>query len=169
MKEIKNLYYNGYTIKDLQKTGPKNTYILYITCDANDGDEINDTLNIPEEEFRDDLLFQYVLSYVGKGDGCKGKFGDTWKNDVYGSNVYDNEHFEWLGDYCARADLLLFAGMIDDFCHSIVEINMTYFDSNGIEHDVEIPDFDNLFDTIEEAQEVMNALYEAEGNQDNLK
>lgn len=37
MKEIKNLYYDGYTIKDLQKAGPKNTYILYITCDANVG------------------------------------------------------------------------------------------------------------------------------------
>jgi hypothetical protein len=159
MKEIKNLYYGGYIIKDLQ-TGPKNTYRLYITCDANDGDYVRDTLDVPEDVFRDDLLFQYVLSYVAKGDSCEGKFGDTWKDDVYGSNVYDNEYFEWLGDYCSRADLLLFAGMIDDSCHSIVEIDMSYFDSNGIEHDIEIPDFDNLFETIDEAKEVMNYLHD---------
>lgn len=161
-----NNIFDLYKIGD-KKVGPKNTYRLYISCDANDGDYINETLDIPEKEFHEDVLFQYVLSYVAKGDGCEGKFGNTWKNDVYGSNVYDNEHFEWLGDYCSRADLLLFAGMIDDYCHSILGIDMTYFDSDGIEHNVEIPDFDNLFNTIEEAQEVMNALYEAKGNPDN--
>ena len=150
-----------------KKVGPKNTYRLYISCDANDGDYINDTLDIPEKEFREDTLFQYVVSYVSKGATCFGKFGSTYEKYIYGNMLYDNEHFEWLGDYCTRADLLLYAGMLDDYCHSIDGLGMSYFDSDGIEHTVEIPDFDSLFDTIEEAKEVMNALYEAEGNPDN--
>lgn len=160
----KNNIFDLYKIGD-KKVGPKNVYRLYISCDANDGDYINDTLDIAEEEFREDTLFQYVVSYVAKG--YDGKFGSNWNHGYYGHHIYENEHFEWLGDYCANADLLLFAGMIDDYCHSIAGLGMSYFDSEGIEHAVEIPDFDKLFNTIEEAQEVMNALYEAEGNPNN--
>lgn len=158
MNNIAKLYKIGAKIDS-----PKNMYRLYITCDANDADYVKDTLDISENWFNDNLLFQYVLSYVARG--YNGKFGNY--RDMYGHHIFRNEHFKWLHDYCALADLLLFAGTIDDYCHSIFRIKMTYFDNEGIEHIVEIPDFDKLFNTIEEAQEVMNTLYETEKNPNN--
>ena len=106
--------------------------------------------------FKKDLLFQYVLSYISK---YTGKFGSNWNDAVYGHHIAKNKHFDWLCDYCQENDLLLFAGMCDDVCHSVSDVRVTYFDESGVEHEVDIPDFDDLFDTIEEAQEEMNKEY----------
>ena len=44
-------------------------YIVYVECDANDGDYMRDTLEFDKSSFEEDELLLLVLSYVGKYSG----------------------------------------------------------------------------------------------------
>ena len=137
-------------------SGIKSTYEIIIKCDFNDADYISDTIRRSEKNFKEDLLFQYVISYVGKG--YQGKFGSEWNDGIYGHHLMENKQFPWLEEYCESEGLLL-SGPYGDNCHSITKISIVYYDSNGDGHEVSIPDFDKLFDKLEDAQKIMNELY----------
>lgn len=85
-------------------------YIVYVECDANDGDYMRDTLEFDKNSFEELLLL--VLSYVSK---YSGKFSDG-KGWSGGHHVDENEDFPWLSDYLSENDILIFAGI----CHAIV-------------------------------------------------
>lgn len=146
-----------------ENNSPKNIFRIYISCDANDGDYIDGHVDYGYEAFHDDVLLQHVIIYVAKK--YSGKFNPTndWNGGYYGHHLYQNKHFSWLENYCSDNGLLYFAGMCDMMCHSISGVSMSYFDNNGIEYNVEIPNFDDLFETIEDAQKVMNSLAKKEG------
>lgn len=44
-------------------------YVVYVECDANDGDYMRDTIEFDKESFEEDELLLLVLSYVSKYSG----------------------------------------------------------------------------------------------------
>jgi len=142
--------------KDLveeKRVEPYTGYILNVTCDANDGDYISEEMRV-EDIYKDELFF-LVLCYLNthkawglSGDYCR--FGEYVEDDVY---------FNWLEDYCSVNDLLLFAGMCDCSCHSVVGIGIKHY-IQGVEYNVVLPSIDKIFDTPDEMVDYMNGLYE---------
>ena len=138
-------------------------YMVHVTCDANDGDFMRNIIKFDKSSFEDDELFLLVLSYVSK---YSGKFSDGkgWNNKCYGHHVDDNKDFPWLSNYLLENDILIFAGMCDRLCHSVSDINIVYYDNNGIANKVELPDVDNLFESKEEFVSYLNKLYSTINN-----
>lgn len=114
-------------------------YIVYVECD---GDYMKDTID--KSSFEEDELLLLVLSYVSKYSG-KFSEGKSW----------NDEDFPWLGEYLSDNDILIYAGMCE--CHSNIDI--VYYDSNGIANKVSLPDVDNLFESKEEFVDYLNKLY----------
>lgn len=135
-------------------------YIVYVECDANDGDYMRDTLEFDKNSFEEDELLLLVLSYVSK---YSGKFSEEkgWDNGHYGHYVDENEDFPWLSDYLSENDILIFAGMCDMPCHSVSGIDIVYYDDNGIANKVKLPDVDDLFESKGEFVDYLNKLYSA--------
>lgn len=133
-------------------------YIVYVECDANDGDYMRDTIEFDKSSFEGDELLLLVLSYVSKYSG-KFSEGKGWNNGCYGHHVDDNKDFPWLSDYLSENDILLFAGMCDMMCHSVSSIDIIYYDNNGIANKVKLPDVDDLFESKEEFVDYLNKLY----------
>lgn len=94
-------------------------YIVYVECDANDGDYMRDTLEFDKSSFEEDELLLLVLSYVSKYSG-KFSEGKSWNDGHYGHHVDENEDFPWLSNYLSENDILIFAGMCDTMCHSVL-------------------------------------------------
>ena len=132
-------------------------YTQYMECDANDGDYMRDTLEFDKSSFEEDELLLLVLSYVSKNGG---RFSEGWDNPNYGCYVSENDDFPWLGEYLSDNDILIYAGMCDMLCHSISNVDIVYYDDNGIANKVELPDVDNLFESKEEFVNYLNKLYE---------
>lgn len=93
-------------------------YIVYVECDANDGDYMRDTIEFDKSSFEEDELLLLVLSYVSKYSG-KFSEGKSWNIDI------------------------------------------VYYDNDGIANKVKLPDVDNLFESKEEFVNYLNKLYSA--------
>lgn len=154
--------YNEFDIFKKAKFSPissnRELYIVYVECDANDGDYMRDTLEFDKASFEEDELLLLVLSYVSKYSGRFSEGG--WNNPNYGHYVEENDDFPWLGEYLSDNDILIYAGMCDMPCHSISNIDIVYYDSNGTANKVSLPDVDNLFESKEEFVDYLNKLYE---------
>lgn len=133
-------------------------YVVYVECDANDGDYMRDTLEFDKNSFEEDELLLLVLSYVSKYSG-KFSEGNDWNNGYYGHHVDENEDFPWLSGYLSENDILIFAGLSP--CHSVSGIDIVYYDDNGIANKVELPDVDDLFESKEEFVNYLNKLCSA--------
>lgn len=92
-------------------------YVVYVECDANDGDYMRDTIEFDKESFEEDELLLLVLSYVSKYSGRFSEKG--WNSAGYGHHVDENKDFPWLSEYLSENDILIFAGMCDTMCHSV--------------------------------------------------
>lgn len=84
-------------------------YVVYVECDANDGDYMRDTIEFDKESFEEDELLLLVLSYVSKYSGRFSEKG--WNSAGYGKYVDENTDFPWLSEYLSENDILIFAGM----------------------------------------------------------
>ena len=124
-------------------------YVVYVECDANNGDYMRDTIEFDKESFEEDELLLLVLSYVSKYSGRFSEKG--WNSAGYGKYVDENTDFPWLSEYLSENDILIFAGMCDTMCHSVSQIR--------IENKVELPDVDNLFENKREFVDYLNSLY----------
>lgn len=133
-----------------------NNYEIYIECDANDGDCMNDTFYL-DNLINNELLF-LVLCYIHTGSA----FGHTEKDGCFGCYVEDDIFFDWMWDYCTENDLLIFAGMCDCYCHSIVDLSIIH-NSQGTKYNVVLPTIDKIFDNETEMKNYMDKLYE-QGN-----
>lgn len=140
----------------------KNCYEISVECDANDGDYMSEIITI-KDLFSDELFF-LVLCYLSTEEA----FGYPNKdhNNVFGNHIggyaEGDYFFDWMEDYCTeyKHTLLLFAGMCDYFCHSIVDIEITHY-VQGMAYRVILPNIDEIFDSIDEMVDYMNKLYEA--------
>jgi hypothetical protein len=151
--EIPNNIFDKYIIKS-HKCEHKNCYEIYITWDSNDADYIKDFFYIDEEDFKNDPLLQYILSYISGGSRFS---GSQWEN--YGKHVEEDKHFVWLENFLMNEGLMLYSDWGP--CHSIESIKMYYYTENGVKMDVIIPRFDTLFEgkTEEEMEKFINNLY----------
>ena len=132
-------------------------YVVYVECDANDGDYMRDTIEFDKESFEEDELLLLVLSYVSKYSGRFSEKG--WNSAGYGKYVDENTDFPWLSEYLSENDILIFAGMCDIMCHSVSQIRIEYYDNDGRKNKVELPDVDNLFEDKREFVDYLNSLY----------
>lgn len=137
-------------------TNSREVYVVNIECDANDGDYMRDSLEFNKSSFERDELLLLVLSYVSKHIG---KFSEGEWDSCYGQYIKENQDFPWLFKYLAKNKILIFAGMCDDFCHSVSSINIVYYDKEGIANKVHLPDVDDLFESKEEFINYLNKLY----------
>lgn len=137
-------------------------YEIYVSCDANDGDYIDNKFYI-DDLFNDELFF-LVLCYLctekafGYPNNKNNKTRNVFGNHIGGYSIGDN-FFDWIEDYCIEKDLLVFAGMCDCFCHSIDYIEITHYTQNA-KYSVELPSIDKIFDTEQEMVDYMNKLYD---------
>lgn len=154
MDEIKKKFQADLKITTSIKDNPKKVYQVIIDCDANDGDIMDKTFQIKKKDFESDYTYQFVLSFVSKSEG---KFASWQEGDFYGDNIRDSE-IKGLEDYCIETGILIFCGAIDQHCHSVVDVDVTYFDEKGNEFEVELPNVDNYFDTKEELVEYLENL-----------
>lgn len=145
-----------FTLSDLENKY-KDVYVVWLSWDSNDADYIKDYRYIPGPVLKKNPLLQYVLSYLCGGEkyGCS-----NWNQGAYGRHVDRDVNFDWLDDYLPDVELMLYSDW--GSCHSLDELSITYFSANGIEKQVNIPDFDTLFSgkTRDEMVEFMNDLYE---------
>ena len=65
-----------------------------------------------------------------------------------------------LGNWLSEEGWLLYAGMCDSCCHSISNIDVIYYNEQGIPHNVSFPNVDDLFDSEEE---FLSYIYELIG------
>lgn len=160
MKKIRDLY----EICPVGKVEPE--YILEFEMDSNDADYIRDKTSFSAAGWdgMHDFFF-LMLAYLARGYSGKFSHGESW-GDYYGHHWEENGHG--------------FAKMIDDFseayemmcyneygpCHSFSDFDLYYRDENGVMHDVEIPNIDDMFETEEEMISAMKAAYK-EWNCDN--
>lgn len=129
-------------------------YVVYIECDANDGDYMRDTIEFDKESFEEDELLLLVLSYVSK---YTGRFSEKeWSSAGYGTMQTKTRTF--LGQQSTYLTMI-FAGMCDTMCHSISKISIEYYDNDGRKNKVELPDVDNLFENKREFVDYLNGLY----------
>ena len=122
---MNNVYKN--LVKESPLSERSSGYEIYVCCDANDGDCIDNRIYV-DDLFKDELFF-LVLCYL-----CTEKaFGypNSNNNNVFGNYIggysEGDKFFDWIEDYCIDSDLLLFAGMCDCFCHSIDYIEITRY------------------------------------------
>lgn len=78
-------------------------YVVYVECDANDGDYMRDTIEFDKESFEEDELLLLVLSYVSKYSGRFSEKG--WNSAGYGHHVDENKDFPWLSEYLSENDI----------------------------------------------------------------
>lgn len=78
-------------------------YVVYVECDANDGDCMRDTIEFDKESFEEDELLLLVLSYVSKYSGRFSEKG--WNSAGYGHHVDENKDFPWLSEYLSENDI----------------------------------------------------------------
>lgn len=135
-------------------------YIVCVECDTNDGDHLRDTIELDKNSFEGDELLLLVLSYVSKYSS-KFSEGKSWNTSYYGHHVNDNKDFPWLSDYLSENDILIFTEMCDMMCHSVSNIDIMYYDDDGIANRVKLPDIDDLFESKEEFVNYLNNLYSA--------
>lgn len=106
-EERKDIYQNGYEI--------------YVRCDANDGDYLDDTFYL-DDITKDELMF-LVMCYLNTHSAFGHK---KYPEACFGNFIDKDMFFDWLWDYCINYSLLLFAGMCDCFCHSVEDISITH-------------------------------------------
>lgn len=134
---------------------PREVYEIVTTCDA--GDVIEGNCTCTKEGFEDNLLLVLVLSMVNKNLGKL--FPDEKYEGYYGHYIGDNKYFPWLDDYLIERDLLPFCYFSDNYAHSIDDVDIIYYDSRGVKYRVTLPDFDELFETKDDAIDTLNLLY----------
>lgn len=107
----------------------KNTITVVNQWDANDADYETEMFEIdPEKFFNNDKLI-YVLAYVTTPYNFK---GHGWNESKFSHHVTENEDIDDILDILDDADFLIRTEYTDyEPCHSVVDIDMTYYDEDG--------------------------------------
>jgi len=148
-----------FTLSDVKRKY-KNMYVVWLSWDSNDADYIKDFRYIDGDVLKNNPLLQYVLSYLGGGENYIKDPKDKRYKYAYGQYIDEDVNFRWLSRYLSDAELMLYSDWGP--CHSLDKIEITYFNSNGVESGVVVPKFDELFSgkKKKEVVEFMTDLYE---------
>lgn len=154
------MYKNLLTIKPHQEKQRKNIITVYKEWDSNDGDYIGKHDEIdPEDLFTDQKLI-YCLAYITYSPAYNDpRFASIDRNDpIFGDYVPDNEDIPDLYDVISDGDFMCYSDW--GACHSLEELNLVYYDENGIPFDITFDDIHKEFDsmTYQEICDKINSL-----------
>lgn len=131
--------------QEKDKTEPR--VEIFTRTDVNDGDYLNDHIEMKYSDFKDDVLFQYILSYVAENH-----------------HVEDDDtlcHPENFCDYLG--DMGLLSSDDNGYGHSLFIDEMYYYDENNKKHTMTIPSFKDLNVDLDELKEMLHEWLEEEG------
>lgn len=120
---------------------------IFTRTDVNDGDYLNDHIEMTYSDFKDDILFQYILSYVDE--------------NYY---VEDDDTFCHPENFCDYlGDMGLLSSNDDGYGHSLFIDEMYYYDENNKKYPMMIPSFKDLNADMDELKKMLHEWLEEEG------
>lgn len=120
---------------------------IFTRTDVNDGDYLNDHIEMTYSDFKDDILFQYILSYV-----------------VENYDVEDDDTFCHPENFCDYlGDMGLLSSNDDGYGHSLFIDEMYYYDENNKKYPMMIPSFKDLNADMDELKKMLHEWLEEEG------
>lgn len=158
-----------FSIKTPRKNKKSKIFEIKVTCDANDGDYMNDSWTQKKFNEFEILMISYLQlapysipkNWKDSVDAFKKNrnypFGGTYLEDNYRFNK-DGEN-SWIEHWASENGYLLYAGMCDSNCHSIESIDVTYYDENGNPCKCTSPDLGKLFDSEAEFIDYIHKIY----------
>jgi len=153
-------YRNLLTFKDV--TTPKNELKFTIVMDSNDADDITNIVTLDPEILFSNKKLIYCLAYVS----CDYDFkGHSWSDNVFGHHITENTDINDLEDILWEYDLLCYSSEWGE-CHSFEEIEIIYYDENGVAHKIGFDKIRSRWRTMsyEEICEEINSISENESN-----
>ena len=150
---MKEDYKDLLTFKDV--TTPKNKLKFTIVMDSNDADYITNIVTLDPEILFSNKKLIYCLAYVS----CDYDFkGHSWGDIAFGHHITKNTDINDLEDILGEYNLLCYTEW--ECCHSFEEIEIIYYDGNGVEQKIE---FDKIYErwkymSYEEICEEINSI-----------
>lgn len=120
---------------------------IFTRTDVGHDDYIYDHIEITYSDFKDDILFQHILSYVNENSGVD-------EDDTF-CNPYN------FRDYLS--DMGLLSSDDVEYAHSVYIDGMYYYDENNKKHPMMIPSFKELNVDLDELRKMMHEWLEEEG------
>ena len=133
----------------------KNIIEGYVRWDSNDGDYIGKQISmLPETLFNDQKLI-YVIAYATLNYNFK---GHKWNDRVFRHHLSDNHDINGIMGILEDADLVCYSDWSS--CHTLVELDMTYYDENGIAKEISFEKIHKEFEgmTYKEICDKINSL-----------
>lgn len=145
----------------------KNVYYITLRWDANDADYMPITIRKSESEFEKDFGLKLILSLVNERstDDNNKLFPGDWNTPRYGHYLEENKDLPGLDMYFSENDMASFTES-GDMCHSIDMVEILYYNDIGKASVIKLPEFDLLFETKEEAVQILNHFLKEYVNED---
>ena len=156
---MKENYKDLLTFKDV--IIPKNKLKFTIVMDSNDADYITNIVTLDPEILFSNKKLIYCLAYVS----CDYDFkGHSWSDNVFGHHIIRNTDINDLEDILGEYDLLCYSEW--GCCHSFKEIEVIYYDENGVAYKIGFGNIRSRWRTMsyEEICEEINSISENESN-----
>ena len=160
---MKENYKDLLTFKDV--TIPKNKLKFTITMDSNDADDITNIVFLDPETLFSNKKLIYCLAYVS----CDYDFkGHGRGSNVFGHHIIRNTDINDLEDILGEYDLLCYSSEWGE-CHSFEEIEIIYYDENGVAYKVGFGNIRSKWRTMsyEEICEEINSIPKPEEDESN--
>jgi len=134
MENFKNLL----TIEPFKKDIKKNYIEVTVCWDYNDGDYADESFGLNPDNFFSDKKLIYYLAYAS----CEYDFkGHNWNENVFCHYIPDNTDIPGLHEYLRdRGFTMCFE---DTPCHSLVGVEIIYYDDNGDKFSITFDDIIN--------------------------
>lgn len=123
---MKDDYRNLLTIKEDKRENPKNRIKVWVEWDSNDADYIEKTTMMDPEDLFGNKKLIYCLAYIS----CPYDFkGHDWNADVFCHHIPDNNDIPYLDAIICDSDFMAYSDWGE--CHSLINMEITYYDDNG--------------------------------------
>lgn len=151
MENFKNLL----TIKPFKEDTKKDCIEVTVCWDYNDGDEMDESFDLCPDDFFNDKKLIYYLAYAS----CPYDFkGHNWNDNVFYHHITDNTDIPDLFEYLSEGGFTIY---FEDYpCHSLLYVDIIYYDSNGDKFDITFDDIINDWKnkSYEEICDFLNSL-----------
>jgi len=120
---------------------------IFTRTDVNDGDYLNERIEMKYSDFKNDILFQYILSYVNEND-------EVDEDDTF---CHPENFCDYLGD------MGLLSSDVNGYGHSVYIDGMCYYDEDNKKHLMTIPSFKDLNVDLDGLKKMLHEWLEEEG------
>lgn len=145
--------------RDLLKFKPigkkQNVIEGFVEWDSNDGDYIGEQISMSPETLFSDQKLIYVLAYATLEYNFK---GHKWNDSAFRHHLSDNNDIDDIMEILSDADLVCYSDWGP--CHTLVTLEMTYYDANGIAKEISFEKIHKEFEgmTYKEICDKINSL-----------